>query len=425
MLKTQLLHIWQNIQATIRRWMRNSKTSQAEKTALFVPPANTEGSLGDEAMFAASIDYLLKRGFSKIGLVSFDPTANWNIEPVHQIVSTYSLKDRLRLVDTISQYSHLYCLGADVMDGFYSDRATLERLRIVELAARAGVESTILGFSFNDRPTPAAVKAFANLPANVRICCRDSVSQSRLIKQIQRPVELVADLAFLLKPTEQSPVVSQVTQWIQAQRSSGRKVVGFNAKKLYPSEGTKVEFADLIQVYVDALTTVFERDPQISLLLIPHDTRPAANDVALAEAIFKGLPPAIQAHCMQVPMPCRAAEVKAFCAELDVVITGRMHLAIACLGQATPVGSITYQGKFEGLFQHFGLHDVTISPEQAFQSGELANFCTTIIAQRQSLREQLQTTLPQVKLLAAANFAGQVVPKLVLVKQPETVGSAQ
>ncbi|TLN28532.1 glycosyl transferase family 1, partial [bacterium] len=104
------------------------------------------------------------------------------------------------------------------------------------------------------------------------------------------------------------------------------------------------------------------------------------------------------------PSSIHAAEIKAICGQLDLALSGRMHMAIACLGQGTPVACITYQGKFEGLYRHFELDGLTIDPVTATQPGRLAAFFLPVIDRREAIRRQIQSQLPKVRVLAAENF---------------------
>lgn len=81
-----------------------------------------------------------------------------------------------------------------------------------------------------------------------------------------------------------------------------------------------------------------------------------------------------------------------------------MHLAIACIGQGTPVACITYQGKFEGLFEHFELEGMTIEPETLFNDGTLMKFLISLIDQREEIRHHIQSKLPKIQQLSRANF---------------------
>lgn len=408
-LKNKLLKTFQNVQINILKISQSNKPSSlSELSALIIPPAQVPGGLGDDAMLSSIIGHLLSHGFERIGIVTFDTKHKWGTQEfVTDVVGTVARADKFQLVNALSSYTHLYCVGADVLDGFYSDIDACDRLRLVELAAKLSIKTTIVGFSFNEKPTPKAVEAFSKLPSNVQLCCRDSISRQRLSRYIQYPINLVADVAFLLQPINESDLVSRMADWIAHQKAEGRTVVGFNAKHLYPGEGKQISNSDLVNVYASALTTVFQQDPKISFLLIPHDTRGGFSDVALAEAISNALPAEMQPYCNQVPLPCRAAEIKGICAHLDMVITGRMHLAIACLGQAIPVAGITYQGKFEGLFEHFNLNlqETLIKPDDALQEGNLAVFMANVIPRREAIGKQIQSELGKVQALASKNFA--------------------
>jgi polysaccharide pyruvyl transferase WcaK-like protein len=317
--------------------------------------------------------------------------------------------ERFRFVNEGSRYEHFYCLGADVMDGFYSDNVTLLRLHLVALAAKTGADSAILGFSFNHQPTDATVQSLSQLPANVRLCCGDPISHQRVKQCVKHPVELVADLAFMLQPAQDSDLALSVSRWVSAQKAQGRVVLGINANALHLTKVTRLNRNEFIQFYANAFINLFSRNQKISLLMIPHDFRGDDSDVSIAQAILEAMPAAIKPYCMQVPTPCSAAEIKSICAELDLVLTGRMHLAIACLGQGISVGGVTYQGKFEGLFHHFELSGMTIEPEKAFQPGVLTHFLTDLLAKREDIHQQILSHLAHMKALSRSNFERQKV----------------
>lgn len=389
---------------------RKSKLSaQTDSSALFLPP-DDPGSLGDEAMLAAGMKYLANQGIKRIGIIGIKSNPDWkNLELVTDTIDLRGHfagggKDRFRFVHLVSSYDRFYCVGADVMDGFYSETRTLHFLNLVALAAKTGADTTILGFSFNEHPSLAAIQALANLPSNVRICCRDPISHKRLTQHLQRPVDLVADAAFLLHPAENSELVLRVSKWIGEQQLAGRVVIGINANSIHRQSLPEFGFDALIRLYSNTLTELFSANQKFSFLMIPHDFRGQESDVSLAQAILEALSLEMKLYCLQVPTPCSAAEVKSICADLDVVFTGRMHLAIACLGQGVPVAGITYQGKFEGLFNHFELQGMTIAPEEAFQPGVLTSFLLNLIARREQVRQQIQSNLAEVQTLSSSNF---------------------
>lgn len=408
--KEQVLSSLLDTYASVLKVFKQTTARNQSRSALFLPP-DDPGSLGDEAMLAASMKRLAQQGIKHIGIVNVKSSVAWeNLDSIAETINLRnyfvhnSWKARFRFVQMISRYDRFYCVGADVMDGFYSDNRTLRFIELVAIAAKTGANATILGFSFNEKPTPNAVRALANLPACVRICSRDPVSYQRLTQHLQRPVDLVADVAFLLEPAQNSDLAMGVSTWVRQQQNSKRVVIGVNANSLHLKSLPQFGFDDLIRLYADALIELFSNQPSISFLMIPHDFRGEESDVSLAEAILERLPIEMKPYCMQVPTPCSAAEIKYMCADLDLVFTGRMHLAIACLGQGVPVVGLTYQGKFEGLFDHFNLQGMTIAPEKAFQPGNLATFLAGAIAKRENTRQRIQSKLQSVNELAALNL---------------------
>lgn len=390
---------------TFFRFLRIWRPSYIKQSSSLILPPSAPGSVGDEAMMNATVAHLKIQGLHKISLISYKPYLKWQgLEEIDETIEmgnyfSYddlrSLKSLLHFLVVASQYEKFYCLGADMMDGAYYETFNCKMLKLVSLAAEMGVNSAVLGFSFNEKPTLASIEALRNLPSSVRLCARDPVSQKRLTYHLNRPIELVADLAFMLKPIVDSEIVLKMYNWINDQHDKGRIVIGINPKN-----------PNLIKPYVNSLNTMFNQNKQLSFMLIPHDFREykGISDVVLSDKILNEVTPEIQPYCIQLITPCQAAEIKAIVGKLDFVLSGRMHLAIACLGQGTPVACITYQGKFEGLFEHFELEGMTIEPETLFNDGTLMKFLIPLIDQREDIRQHIQSKLPKVQQLSRANF---------------------
>lgn len=390
------------------RWNKKSRDS-----VLLLPPARF-GSLGDEAMMTAVIEYFKAKGTDRVGFISYSLARNWeNFNPTvtginitcHSLSDSW--KEKFHLVTVASHYDKFYCLGADVMDGFYSETSSLVRLKYVSLAVKTGAEAAILGFSFNEKPAPKVIEAFRNLSSEIKLYSRDPVSHKRLVDYLQRSVSLVADLAFLLPPAENPGALSEILECIKIHQKNERILIGINANSQSFSNIEKESVEEIVKIYVDTLVEIHSKYQKCSFVLIPHDFRninQQSSDISLSKAIMKALPKEIQSDCMQVPTPFSAAEIKSVCKHLDIVLTGRMHLCIACLSQGTPVGCITYQGKFQGLFEHIQLDGMLIAPEQASQPGHLSNFFIPLIQHREHNRQQIQKVIPKVKQLALANF---------------------
>ena len=298
----------------------------------------------------------------------------------------------------------LYIIGADVMDGYYTPGVSRQRLLLANAFAKAGITCCITGFSFNDAPSPSVVKEFRRLPLGVRVCLRDAVSLERFERIVGLPAILVADLAFLVAEAEYAPVVDRVLPWAARQKAAGRLVLGININPqvvAHLKQGTEQGISDSVAECCKALLR-----ENISIVLIPHDFRPGCADLRVMNMVWSRISSVSGEHGIVLSEQFSAQEIKTACRALDLVLSARMHLAIGALSVCTPVCGIQYQGKFEGLFKHFGFgKDIFIEPENALDPIKLKIFLSHNINRLGFLRAQVIDYLPAVKELATLNRA--------------------
>lgn len=390
--------------------------------ALFIAPDGA-GSLGDGAMLQASIAYLQAAGIEKFGVVypqygsespdwSYIPEFSENIgirfkaEDYRYLGSGTALQnywdDLQRFKQAAQTYGRVYCIGADVMDGFYSIEICDFLTGLLKIAASAGAESTLVGCSFNETPKPKAIKALRELPSCVRTCSRDPVSQRRMGTALKREVLLVADAAFLLPG--KAVTCQSLLEWIEQQRKNNRLLIGINTNSTLINTVQRINVPAFVAAYVSTLTELFQTENDVSFVMVPHDDRFEVNDASLARQVLDELPESIKPYCNYLKFPCVSSDVKAVCGALDWVVTSRMHVAIAALGQGTPTISIGYQGKHEGLYEHFGIPELLISPETAFEPHALAAFIQSHLPNQEPLKRHILEKLPQIHTLAKKNF---------------------
>lgn len=394
----------------ILRWINRAWVMQ--DSVLLLPPTSP-GSLGDQAIMCASLSELLAQGMRRIVIISYQDDDDWSylaspqveILPMQDYFAYSAWRVRFRFAYVASRQRHIYFYGTDQMDGFYFESFLLKQLDLLRLGVQCGTPGTIVGFSYNRKPTPRAVQAVQELPPNVTLCVRDPISIQRVSQYIHRPLKLTADAAFLLRPAAASPRIAEVLKWIRQQRDEGRILVGVNLNNLFLNQVASLSVEELVKTYRLALEDMLASQGNLSFLLLPHDARGEVNDFDLAHALLSALPENERSIFSCLPDDIRADEIKAVCGELDIVLSARMHVAIACLGMGIPVACMTYQDKFEGLYEHFGLKGMTISPEQALHPGAFANFFLPLIQRRSQLRAQIQQQLPHILQLSGANFA--------------------
>jgi polysaccharide pyruvyl transferase WcaK-like protein len=81
-----------------------------------------------------------------------------------------------------------------------------------------------------------------------------------------------------------------------------------------------------------------------------------------------------------------------------------MHLAIAAMGMTTPVFTITYQGKFAGLYQHFGYPCQWMSTPENFLQPTSAETMISFVDNIGNLKSILANRLSAVESLSKSTF---------------------
>ena len=371
-------------------------TTRPSGTATCVITPADPGSLGDAAMVRAISDQYAAGGL--------DVTC-WRYPGAPQFADTRAKLDVQLLRGkqaeaTLRAYARLGCVGADVMDGLYAYADSCLRLRLLGLAAAMGLESRLFGFSFNASPHPKTALEFKQLHKDVIICVRDPISHQRLGAVAGHALRLVADMAFLVHAKASTANEGDV-EWINEHRRQGRQVIGLNLHPLFSFN----HGASITGALIASFAALVQSSPGQAFVLIPHDFRPVFGDVPALQAIAAALPEAESSRLRLVTGIRDPAELKGFVGHLDGVLTGRMHLAIAAMGQGVPVAGVTYQGKFEGLLRHFELEEgVTIAPPDAADPTRLARFFANWLTGLDREAAAIRQHLPKVTELSRLNF---------------------
>ena len=101
-----------------------------------------------------------------------------------------------------------------------------------------------------------------------------------------------------------------------------------------------------------------------------------------------------------------AQEVKGIVGLCRHVLTSRMHVAIASLGMGIPVTTFVYGGKFEGLYEHFGLRSGMLAPRDLAGEEALTHVLTARIRESGDEAAHIAIRLPHVLDLARRNYQG-------------------
>ena len=362
-----------------------------------LPPASA-GSLGDQAMIDAAAGYIVDQLHRPVLIGPNFMHVRSKAELPKGTGARAVLPIMARMMLTCRSMG---CIGADVLDGVYNPDQVIKRVRFLSIAHRLGRTARVFGASWSETPSDIIIALLRKSPW-LQLCARDPISQARMEKTLGREVRLVADLAFLMQSGLTTPAAMRARDWVQERRRAGRVVMGVNLSghtlaKL-PGDGVQVLAAPIIRwLAADAARDV---------LLMPHDRRGnVVGDGGVLGRLREILSDRFADRLHALPVELEAWDLKALAGEVDLVLTGRMHLAIAAMGMGTPAICTVYQGKFEGLMAHFGLEGMTVAPadmDSAACDAQLAR----VTESRAAISGQIQARLPYILDLSRRNFAG-------------------
>lgn len=387
----------------------NSRSSTADRL-LIVPcePWSVIGSRGDEAMIVAAVQHFRRRvpGL-RVAVITADPEGSaaarrMGFEPLEAWRGARMLENIYHAADEFDP-AFAVVLGADVMDGYYSPVISLVLLATADLLARRGTRTSLLGFSFNQRPAPSLRQAFGMLDERLHVNVRDPLSLERVQRFSAVTGRLVADTAFLLEPDANSPRYAEVAGWIAQRRVAGDRVLAVNVHPMLIRHARPEQVTELAGTLARAFATLGASHP-LSLLLLPHDYRERVGDNRCLTPMAATLSASLPGRVLHVPEPHSAAQLKALVGLTDGLVSSRMHLLIAALGMGLPVAAFTYQDKFQGLFRHFELPEwLLFAPQGRLNDADLSQFLARFVESLHGVRAQVAARLPTVRSLAQLN----------------------
>lgn len=378
-------------------------------------PWSVGGSRGDEAMLTAVIhQYRNKYPHIPIEIIAegdmgIQYIANLHFDGVTHRMYWSGAYPLARIYKQCMHHnpSHVVVLGADCMDGYYAPSLSMMLLALHDLFSRSeGVESRMMGFSFNTHPSIMMKWAFRHISPDTKLNLRDAVSLERFKHACKVNAGLVADSAFMLQPDYNFDGYRELEQWVNERKKQGTKhVIGMNFHPMLRKYDGAEDIKQDALILARNVEHILNENSSLDFVFIPHDDRSRLTDNlmlgTMAEYICQQ---GLGSRVYYKEEVYRAPQLKAFCLLLDGLVSSRMHLAIAALGQGKSVLAASYQGKFEGLFQHFSLPQQYILPASTFISEAMVKSFNDYISHLDELNTQVQRALPHVTNLSEQNL---------------------
>ncbi len=380
----------------VDRLVLRTRRGDGASHVLIAPPGG--GNIGDQALVEAFVEATADPVVVVVrrrGDVDIPPrlSARMRLVPLPALVYGSAIghwRDAAKLDRELRAAASVSIVGADIMDGAYVLRASLNRAALAERLARLGWKPRILGFSWNGTPHPAALAALRRASdVGVRMLLRDPLSAERA-RRDGITVTDTADLVFLADSRE-----DEVLADIAPDLCADQPLALINASGLVGTGSSQVhDYATIIAML---------RADGMRVIILPHVCRPGADDLPLCRRIaaeFADDPSVSLVERLLAP-----AQIRGLAARASVVVTGRMHLAVMALLAGTPPITVATQGKVEGLMRLFGWPELCAQPGDGF-AARVQPVLRAILDDPREARARLVERLPDVVTLAAANVEG-------------------
>ncbi|MEJ5912986.1 polysaccharide pyruvyl transferase family protein [Pseudokineococcus sp. 1T1Z-3] len=377
---------------------RTGTTFEDDAPHLLVCPPGA-GNVGDQAMVEAFLRgtvgpvVLLVRDVDDVEVPS-EHAARVRVLGLRDLVyggGPAHVRDVARFAALLGTARSVSVVGADLMDGGYGHRPASHLAFLVDVAARRGLPSRVLGFSWSATPHRACVRALARAGhRGTRLLARDPQSAQRMRDAGMSGVEDVVDTVFSAADDLDPSLTDGLLDG-----AGDAPVVVVNASGLV---GARME---QLGDYVVAVEHLRRRGALV--VLLPHVQRPGGDDVAEVRRLadrFAGDPGVLLVDGLPHP-----AQVRGLVDRADAVLTGRMHLAVMALSRGVPAVCLSTQGKVDGLMEVFGTPTLSVPPRPGM-GAELARLLDDVLDGRVGASTDLRARAAHARTLSGVNFTG-------------------
>ena len=391
--------------ARMRKTVTPTSCSSAKRFMILASdPHAPDGSMGELAMLSGLMQEVRRKipdsTFSVVGANAHQIQVP-RIGSVPVLAAWVGREGTEAFHRALMQHDAVLGLGADVLDGKYGAALVCRFASYLNHATLMGKPAAIMGFSFNASPRTPAKFSLARLSKQVKVNVRDQYSLERFKAATGTDGTLCADVAFLMQPADR--VHDAVDQWIRDCRSAEFRPVAINLNAhAFSTTLARMSVSGFVALIAEQLTKA-ARQHALAYLLLPHDTKPHSGDIDLLKALSDQLT-ANGVERVRYAMLTDPSDIKAAVGRVDLVVTGRMHLAIASLGMGIPTLSITYQDKFEGLYKHFGLGSQYMLTPDACVSSQLMPAITNTMSGLGPYKAQIQAKCTHIRALSQGNL---------------------
>lgn len=281
-------------------------------------------------------------------------------------------------------------IGADTMDGG-NESQSLTRFDLLAVATSLGLRTRVYGFSWRAGvPSPIA-KRMADTARTTQFVLRDPASAERIQDDGALDILQAADLVFGLQATEQPN--PDLVRWVASTATTPVRFAIVNVSGLVSKSVDPVPEYGAV---VDAL-----HQAGLRVLFLPHVIREADSDLPAVRAVFDAYANQDDYLVEELLTPRQVAWITG---RSEIVITGRMHLAILSIKEGRTPIVLSTAGKVRGMLQLFDLETLAVEPDPGFGQ-TLTEKVGVLLPNIERFRTRMKEQLPGVRVLSDRNFA--------------------
>lgn len=366
---------------------------------ILILAGDTDDNIGDLAIVTALCDHLrIRHPAVDIALVTSRPERDQgrlNIRPIRR-----GLSGLFRLLREANRADLVICGGG----GLFQDDDSLIKMPYwaLRLSLIRLVSKKIIGVSIGAGPLKYGIsRMFARLAlSNIEpITVRDMDAKVLLSELTSRPIGVVPDTAFILKPAAEDEARQLLLR--NNVPMNGRPLLGVSVRRLFHTNSNVLPYklihkagfgrnrgrdkmiAFVIQI-ARALDVVVAKTGA-HIVFLPTYKVDHENDLAVCSTVADAMHSSSHST-IGIDDPKLYQTVTS---QLSTMLCGRMHPAIMAASQGTPIVGLAYNQKFRGTFELLGFEDRCLTI-QDFVGGDNSSLLSQMLVDSISTPEKFK-----------------------------------
>lgn len=232
---------------------------------------------------------------------------------------------------------------------------------------------------------------------------RDSLNHLALMDLKKTRIEVVADSAWLLRPSE-AKWARETLEFEHVPLSRPLVSVSLFCWRFFQTKPWVEGHQQYLRAVAKIVTRLIEQK-QFHVVFLSTCTDLGGNptdDRRVAKEILELLDPNLVKHTTIIKGEYKPEEIKSLYGQMHLHIGTRMHSVILAAAMKTPVVGIAYEFKMVGVMRELGLDDYVCDIEEITED-KLWQMVSSVLDRREELKAIIDTSIPALQRQATRN----------------------